>query len=146
MNDLNPTLTAAAAEALEARFARRITDALSESSRAVGPDIAERLKFAREQALQRAKAARPVPVVVPEFAFAGALGAVKRGSGGGWGLRFGALLPLIVLVAGLFGIQQYVSNSQIAAAADVDTALLSDDVPPAAYSDPGFVEYLKGAK
>jgi hypothetical protein len=142
VKDLNSTLTAAAAEA---RFARRITAALGESSRAVTPDIAERLKFAREQALQRAKQARPVPVVVPELAFAGAMGSARRG-GGGWGLRFGALVPLVVLVAGLFGIQQYVSNSQISAAADVDAALLSDDVPPAAYSDPGFVEYLKGAK
>jgi hypothetical protein len=27
--------------------------------------------------------------------------------------------------------------------AEVDAALLADDLPPAAYSDPGFVQFLK---
>ena len=27
--------------------------------------------------------------------------------------------------------------------AELDAALLTDDLPPAAYSDPGFLQYLK---
>jgi hypothetical protein len=34
-------------------------------------------------------------------------------------------------------------NEQIAAAAEVDTALLSDNLPPSAFSDPGFAEFLR---
>ena len=147
MNDQHPTFNAAAAEVLQARFARRVTAALSESSQRVAPDIGERLKFAREQALQRVRHAAPSPVTLPELAFVGASAAgSRRAAGGGWGLRLGSLVPLIALVGGLFFIQHYEANSQIAAAADIDTALLADDVPPDAYSDPGFVEFLKGAK
>ena len=29
---------------------------------------------------------------------------------------------------------------------DIDTALLADDLPVAAYSDPGFVEFLKAPR
>lgn len=146
MNDQNPTLNAASAEALEARFARRVAGALTESSRGLAPDIGERLKFAREQALQHARKARPAAVVVPELAFAGAgAGPIgpRRNPGTGWGLRLGSILPLIALLAGLAVIQQYESNSQIAAAVDIDTALLGDDLPPDAYNDPGFAEFLK---
>ena len=35
------------------------------------------------------------------------------------------------------------SNEQIAAAAEIDADLLTDSVPPAAYNDPGFLEFLK---
>jgi hypothetical protein len=52
-------------------------------------------------------------------------------------------MPLIVLVAGLVLIQQVHERAQISAAAEVDAQILSDDLPPAAYSDPGFAEFLK---
>jgi hypothetical protein len=47
-------------------------------------------------------------------------------------------LPLAPLLAGLLLMQRGQVNEQIAAAAEVDTALLSDSLPPAAFSDPGF--------
>ena len=34
-------------------------------------------------------------------------------------------------------------DDQIRDAAEVDSALLADDLPPEAYSDPGFAEYLE---
>jgi Protein of unknown function (DUF3619) len=43
----------------------------------------------------------------------------------------------------LWGISQWYQNLQVQAAADVDMALLSDDLPPAAYTDPGFEEFLR---
>jgi hypothetical protein len=52
-------------------------------------------------------------------------------------------MPLAVLVFGLVAIDRMHDRAQIAAAAEVDAALLSDDLPPDAYSDPGFAEYLK---
>ena len=51
-------------------------------------------------------------------------------------------MPLCLLVAGLLLIQHGQWYEQILAAAEVDTALLSDNLPPAAYGDPGFSEYL----
>ena len=47
------------------------------------------------------------------------------------------------MVAGIafVGIQQ--DNSTAQEVAELDTALLTDDLPPAAYADPGFVQFLK---
>ena len=53
------------------------------------------------------------------------------------------MLPLLALAAGLIVIQRWHSSTQISAAAEIDASLLADDVPPDAYSDPGFVEFLK---
>ena len=63
--------------------------------------------------------------------------------GGGWWSRLGVALPAVALLAGLLLIQQSHIDEQISAAAEIDAALLADDVPPNAYSDPGFVEFLK---
>jgi hypothetical protein len=54
-----------------------------------------------------------------------------------------ALLPLLVLLIGLVFIDQWNLREQVLAAADIDAVLLADDLPPAAYSDPGFAEYLR---
>ena len=67
----------------------------------------------------------------------------------GWGtpkwLSLGTALPLVALVIGLVSIQMQASSASISAAAEIDAALLADSLPPKAYSDPGFVEYLKSA-
>jgi hypothetical protein len=60
-------------------------------------------------------------------------------------LRLASALPLVVLVAGLVLIQQYHDREQITAAAEIDSALLADELPPAAYGDPGFSEFLRDA-
>jgi hypothetical protein len=50
---------------------------------------------------------------------------------------------LVVLVAGLVGIDHWTMQEQIHTAADIDAALLADDLPPEAYADPGFAEFLR---
>ena len=60
----------------------------------------------------------------------------------GW-LRLASVLPLMVLVLGLVLIQHLHDQAEIHAAAEVDAALLADDLPPEAYGDPGFVAFLK---
>jgi len=55
----------------------------------------------------------------------------------------GALLPLLALVAGLMFIQTFHDSRHATDLAEVDVALLTDDLPPQAYSDPGFLQYLK---
>jgi hypothetical protein len=57
--------------------------------------------------------------------------------------RAASILPLVLLVLGLFLIQHRAEVEQVTAAAEVDSQLLKDVLPPDAYSDPGFAEYLR---
>ena len=138
----------AALEALEARLALRMTAHLTEATADLPQDVTERLRFAREQALQRARAVRPAVVAEPVLTLgAGSSASLGRGEGGsGWWVQLAALIPLAALVGGLMLIQQMHSDNQIAAAAEIDASLLADDLPPAAYSDPGFVEFLNAPR
>ena len=129
-------------ETLEARFARGIVARLSEHAESAPPEIGERLRFAREKSLETARRARA------EAAAQGvgidASGAAILGfSRSRWWLRAASAFPLMALVAGLVFIQQWQTRAQISVAAEVDAALLGDDLPINAYQDPGFVEYLK---
>jgi hypothetical protein len=132
---------------MEARFGLRVGALLTESAQASPHDITERLRFAREQALARAQAVRvQQPATVAADVVVGRSGgAAVMGGGPSWMNRLASALPLLVLVGGLLLIDEWHDRAQIQAAADVDTALLADDLPPGAYSDPGFVEFLKSA-
>lgn len=137
------------ASSLEARFGLRVAAALTRRVDAADPDIRERLRFAREQALERVRAQRRAVATAGSQTVAvgmSASGAAVLGSHPAWWTRLASLVPLAVLVGGLFLIDQSLDRAQINAAADVDSALLADDLPPAAYSDPGFVEFLKNPR
>ncbi len=56
-----------------------------------------------------------------------------------------AVLPLLALVVGLLMIDHWSMREQVLAAADVDTQLLADDLPPTAYTDPGFADFMRSA-
>ena len=136
------------ADALQLRFAARLSTRLSELSESLPHDVSARLRFARETALKRASELRrtqahPVPGV--GFGVVG-MGRQAALSGGPehspWWLKFASLVPMLGLVIGLVLIQQGGIYEQILAVADIDTALLADNLPPSAYSDPGFSEYL----
>jgi hypothetical protein len=127
-----------APDALQARFALRVTTRLNEGSQALAPDIGERLRFAREQALARARATG----AATQRGRSGTSGKSGK-SGAAWWWKLAATLPVIALVAGLILIQDSQTDTQIATAAAVDAALLSDDLPPNAYRDAGFAEFLK---
>lgn len=138
------TLNASAsstADALQTRFALRVTARLTERSNELGADVTERLRFAREQALERARARRSAEA--PAQVGATRSGAAILGGGSGWWLKIASVLPALALIAGLVLIQRWQDNAQVSVAAEVDAALLSDDLPPAAYSDAGFAEFLK---
>jgi hypothetical protein len=131
-------------EAMVARYALRVTARLSEAE-STPDDVAERLRFARERALGRARELRAV-VARPQTTAVGvgvlALSGGPRPSSPKWA-RFGWILPMLALVAGLVVIQYQQVGAQVAAAAEIDFDLLKDELPPAAYSDPGFLEFLK---
>ena len=132
----------AALDALQARFALRVTAGLTERSNDLGADVTERLRFAREKALERARATRKAETT-PALGMTRAGAAVLGKAGFGWGVKLASALPVLALFAGLVLIQRWQDNAQISVAAEVDAALLSDDLPPKAYSDAGFAEFLK---
>jgi len=130
------TSLSTSSDALEAQFGRRVAARLSSGTAALPHDIGERLRVARAQALARRRLpARPTPVVVASGATA-TLGNV-------WWTRLGAVLPLVALVAGLITISAWQEDQRASELAEVDAALLTDDLPPAAYTDPGFAQFLK---
>jgi len=137
----NITLNASGREAREARFAYRIAARLNQRADALDGDISERLRFAREKALECARSARTAESrsVVGINASGGAL----LGGSTGWWVKLASVLPLLALAAGLLLIQHMHQTAQISVAAEIDAELLADDLPPAAYSDAGFVEFLK---
>ena len=101
------------------------------------PDL-EALKRARE-ARHGAPAVDPVLVGAGTFALKGG----GRSFEGSWWVKLAALLPLAVLVLGLLEIRELHDRWQIDAAAQIDADLLADDLPPDAYRDPGFIEFLR---
>jgi hypothetical protein len=141
---------AAARQDPEARLGQLLSARLSERSEQLPHDVSERLRFARETALKRARDVRLAQRRVAPQASAGVvrIGSSAALSGGpersSWWLKFASVLPLLALMAGLVLIHESQLYEQIVAAADVDTALLADNLPPTAYSDPGFSEYLSG--
>jgi hypothetical protein len=128
---------------LEARFGLRIGALLNERAQNTPHDVTERLRFAREQALARARTSQPISATAAVVVGAGSSRAATLGRQPGWLTRFASLLPLVALVGGLLLIDEWHDRAEIEAAADVDTALLGDVLPPDAYSDAGFVEFLK---
>lgn len=55
-------------------------------------------------------------------------------------------MPLLVLLGGLYGIDQWQLRESVLAAAEIDSLLLADDLPPLAYTDPGFTEFLRSSE
>lgn len=124
-------------------FGKRVASALSASSEQASPDISERLRVARRHALEVARVRRLA--LMPATVGASAGGGATLAAGGGWWGRLGTLLPALALGLGLLGIQLWHQQTLIQAAAEIDAVLLADDVPPVAYSDPGFIEFLREA-
>jgi hypothetical protein len=135
-------------ESLEARVGLRLGSLLSEQAELAPHDIHERLRFAREQALKTARTARAQhKVATPTLAIPAGKGVLALlSSPPRWLVGMASVLPLLLLVGGLALIDEWHDRAQIVAAADVDTALLTDALPPNAYNDAGFVEYLRTAR
>jgi Protein of unknown function (DUF3619) len=131
---------------IEARLALRFAGALSARVESLPHDVTERLRFAREQAVNKAREVRrlaPVAAKAAQVLGRSTGGAATLGAPVSWWQRAFSVLPVMMLVAGFFLIEHWAMREQAFAAADIDAQLLADDLPPAAYSDPGFAEYLR---
>ena len=121
------------------QFGRASAALLSQGTQILPPAIKDRLHAARMKALAVRKVEK---VLAQKPVFAGITGNWNAGSNGVWD-TVGWMAPLVVLVFGLIGIAQWQDDSRINDIAEVDAALLSDDVPPDAYADSGFLAFLK---
>jgi hypothetical protein len=134
----------------EFEFALKVRRALDERAAALPAPTTDRLAAARRAALARKKPeAAPAPVLVP--AFAGMPGAYGPARGGprppvSLGRRLLRAWPLVLLVAGLAGIAYWEDMQRTAELADIDAAMLSDNLPLNAYLDHGFNAYLSHAR
>ena len=137
---MKQTITApsGSAVAFEEQFGRRVAARLSAGNLDLSHEVGERLRAARVQDVARRK-------TVPELRSAPVVVASGRAAalGGGWWTRIGSVVPLVALVAGLMAISVIQEERRTDELAEVDSALLTDDLPPAAYTDPGFAQFLK---
>lgn len=133
------------AEQAADRFARRVTARLSENNRLLAYDISERLRAGRERALSERRREvsvqqRVAAAAVQQQGQTASLGAPHHQ---GWWRAALSAVPLIALVIGFavfIGSQEDFGTHEVA---EVDTALLTDDLPPSAYADPGFLQFIK---
>lgn len=119
---------------LQDRYGLKVAARLSEGAVDLPNDISERLRAARVQALSKRKIVkvRTAPTVL-----------TFGDEGLSWWRSIAFALLLIVLVSSLVAIHVIRNEDFTKELAEVDAALLTDDLPPAAYADPGFVEFLK---
>ena len=131
-------------DVLEARVARRIAARLAVRADELPHDITERLRVARQQAVDRARQLRKLSTA-PAWQAQGGGSAVMSGPPSWW-LRLASVVPLALLLVGLVVIQRTYLEQQISAAAEIDEAILTDDLPPQAYTDPGFAEFIRSPR
>lgn len=124
---------------VEARLAQQLATRLQQAERQITTEQSERLKALRLMAVAQIQPVSATTVIAQGRALSLSGPSLWRS----WLFRFGAVLPLIVLVVGLLVLQDYQQERFIRVTADIDTALLLGDLPPAAYADPGFARYLK---
>ncbi len=131
------------ADILQDRFALKATSYLSAGTADLPYDISERLRAARVQAVGKRKVVRTQTAGV--VAMSGGSAVMGWGSDDGlnWWSRIGSVVPLLALVVGLLTINSIQNDNRAQEVAEVDAALLTDELPPAAFADPGFVQFLK---
>ena len=119
----------------EERYAYRVRQTLNHGLKDIPPAASRRLEAARHLALARQKQA------APEMALAGA---------GTSSFRSGTHLPylkqvfaILALLLGMWISFYWHSVQYVTELEEVDSALLTDDLPPDAFLDNDFFEWLK---
>jgi hypothetical protein len=127
----------------EDSFGRRATALLEEGSRRLDDPIQNKLYQARVRALAIAREHNLGVVSNSQLASSTNLGFSRFLSSNPLWSILGWLAPLSVLVFGLMLIGEWQNDQRINDIAAVDLALLTDEVPPVAYTDDGFLAYLQ---
>lgn len=131
-------------QALQHQFGLRVAAHLSHGTQALPHDVSERLRAAREQALARRKQPQAQTQSQPQTVWApqGRGSAPSLGGGPGLWHWAGALAFGLLAAVGLMQLPP-ASSPRMADFARLDAALLTDDLPLEAYTDPGFAQFLQ---
>jgi hypothetical protein len=122
----------------ELHFARRIRHHLDQGTR-LNASTVERLRAARELALSRQ---RPEPAPVLAWVDS-TFGNGDGWSGLGWQIGARVILPAAALIVAVAGIYNWQEKQRLAEIVEIDSQLLTDDLPIDAYLDRGFENWLK---
>ena len=126
-------------------FGRAVARRLSEGSGSLPHEVSERLKVARAQAVAKRKVVSLQ--VANGLSVSGGEAAMQwGGDGDSWWNRIASFLPLLALVVGLIFIAVLQDELRIREVAEVDAELLTDELPPTAFTDPGFAQYLRSSQ
>jgi hypothetical protein len=125
----------------ENEFGYRIRQALNEGLDRLDYRTTYRLQQAREAALARQSGLQTERGWVPALQTAG--GPPLDEPSHGWLQRLGLAAPLLAVIVGFVGIYEYQESRRISETADIDFAVLLDDVPIETYADKGFGALLK---
>ncbi|KXB32200.1 hypothetical protein AT959_03855 [Dechloromonas denitrificans] len=119
----------------EERYAYRVRQALNHGLKDFSPSTSRRLEAARHLALSKQKQLAPSLVVAGH---------------GSTSLRLGPsapyvkqILAILALLLGMWISFYWHSTQYITELEEVDSALLADDIPPEAFMDNDFLEWLK---
>ena len=130
----------------ELNLAYQVRRVLDEKINNLPAHTIERLSAARKLAISRKRPDAALHVLAPYGSLVGVGGSGSLGTpfnkSFGWLLRVGIMVPLVVLVVGSFSIYQYEKERRINELAELDAAVLSDELPLMAYLDHGFDVFL----
>ena len=125
-------------------LAYKIRHALNDTLDELPASTTDRLAAARARALARKKADAPAQLLQqqqlrrPRFD----VSRLTTMFSTPWVARVATVAPLVAMVAGLVGVYQYQQEQRGAELAELDAAVLSDELPLTAYTDHGFNAYL----
>lgn len=126
---------------LGAAIAHRLSEGLND----LPHDITERLRAGRMRAIANRQVAS-VRVVerASEISYSGGAAVMQPGDQDpAWWHHLASLVPLLALVIGLFTIAVIQDEIRVRELAEVDAELLTDELPPSAYVDPGFAQFMR---
>ncbi len=124
-------------------FANKITGYLDEGAAGLKAGTAYRLQCARAQALARLAEPQRATALQLSPALAGAGAGTGTTGGGGLRVNVKLVVGILVIVAAIFGYQQWQAYQQLTDLEETDAAILSSDLPIDAYLDRGFQNWLK---
>lgn len=130
-------------ELLMDRQGLRLTAPLKAATADLPHEVLERLRAARERALASRKVEWVRQPHVHGRAGQLSLGGWSTDEPMSWMGRLSSALALCLLVFGMVGIHEAQSELRARELAQVDMALLTDELPPAAFADPGFLQFLQ---
>jgi Protein of unknown function (DUF3619) len=135
------------------QFAHRLVGHLDMATMSIAPDVLERMRFSRQRALAAQKIVGLQTSTASSWYVQAQANQSLAGAAQGFGQRsffsfdsfgkWGSFIPLAALIVGLLVIQHFQGDLRAKELAEIDAALLIDDLPPAAYTDQGFSQFLK---